>query len=149
MDTGNRTPRQHDIRLFEKLQQDLPFNPTGRLIRDHDFGVAFSRGAIQPLFNFVDMWDSPEYEFIDGVLQAKLTDLYQAAQKLSNEVVTLTVPIGSNQEMASVYADSVREQGGPRPKWVIEDGQKLNAAARGFSPIYEEFIRSSRQALTP
>lgn len=72
MDTGNRTPRQHDIRLFEKLQQDLPFNPTGRLIRDHDFGVAFSRGSIQPLFNFVDMWDSPEYEFIDGVLQAKI-----------------------------------------------------------------------------
>lgn len=149
MNTGNKLPRQHDIQLFEKLQQDLPFNPTGRLIRDHDFGIAFSRGAIQPLFNFVDTWDSPEYEFIDQVLQARLTDLYQAAQILSDEVTTLTVPIGPNHEMVSVYADSVRQQGGPRPKWVIEDGERLNAAARGFSPIYDEFIRFTQQALNP
>lgn len=147
---GRQTaPRKHDIQLFEELQRALPFDPTVRLIRDHDFGGAFSRRAIQPLFNFVDMWDSPEREFIDPELQARLADLYQAAIKLSNEVVTLTVPVGSKQEMASVYADSVREQGGPRPTWVIEDGRKLNAAARGFSPLYEEFVRFARHQLNP
>lgn len=148
VEPGKRTPRKHDVRLFEELQKVLPFDPTIRLIRDHDFGGPFSRAAVQPLFNFVETWDSPDCEFIDGALQAKLTDLYQAAAKLSDEIVTLTVPIGPKQGHASVYADAVREQGGPRPKWVIEDGRKLNAAARGFSPLYERFIRFAREQLS-
>lgn len=142
-------PRKHDVLLFEELQDVLPFEPTVRLIRDHDFGSSFSRAAVQPLFDFVETWDSPEREFIDGDLQAKLTDLYQAAAKLSEEIVTLAVPIGPKQDRLSVYADAVRERGGSRPKWVIEDGRKLNAAARGFSPLYEEFFRFARQRLNP
>ena len=33
-------PRKHDVDLFEELQRALPFDPTVRLIRDHDFGGA-------------------------------------------------------------------------------------------------------------
>jgi hypothetical protein len=148
-DSRKAAPRKHDVDLFEELLRVLPFEPTVRLIRDHDFGGAFHKRAIQPLFDFVETWDSPEREFIDAALQAKLTDLYQAASNLSGEVVTLTVPIGPKQELVSVYSDSVRAEGGPRPKWVIEDGRRLNAAARLFTPIYEEFIRFARQQLNP
>ena len=137
---------QHDARLFDELQQALPFDPTVRLIRDHDFHNAFPREAVQPLFDFVETWDSPHREFINLALQAKLNDLYQAASKLAGEVVTLTVPVSLNHQYASVYAESVRAEG-PRPAWVIEDGHRLNAASRGFFPLYEDFIRFGRRQL--
>lgn len=148
-DAGRAPPRQHDVEIFEKLQRSLPFGPTLHLLQEHDFGAAFRRDAIQPLFDFVDTWNSPEYEFIDGTLQAKLTDLYQAAAKMSDEIATLTVPIGREMEMASVYSDHLRDQGGPRPAWVIRDGQILNASARLFVPIYNDFIRFARNKLNP
>lgn len=139
-------PRVHDVRLFHDLTRALPFEPTIRLFREHDFGQSFPKRVVDPLYRFVEAWDSPEREFIDGELQAHLNDLYQAASTLVSELVTLTVPLGTG-EHASVYSDSVRAEGKGRPKWVIEDGNRLNSAARSFVPVYETFFRFARSKL--
>lgn len=136
---------EHDRKLYADLQQILGFEPTIRLLRDHDFGGSFLRSAIQPLFHFYETWDQPEKEFIDKELQAGLRDLYLAAADLSTHIVGKTVPVGRG-DYASVFSDQLRSQG-PRPTWVVEEARILNEQASRFVPLYEKFIRLCRDKL--
>lgn len=136
---------EHDRKLYSELRETLSFEPTIRLLRNHDFGGPFLRSAIQPLFDFYQMWDQPEKEFIEKELQDGLKNLYIAAANLSDHIVEKTVPIG-NGEFASVFSDQLRAVG-PRPNWVIEEASILNEQATKFVPLYEGFIRLCRDKL--
>ncbi len=135
----------HDQRLFEELRTLLAFDPTVRLIRDHDFGGSFQRSSIKPLLTFYDTWDSPEKEFLDEELQAGLANLYKVGGQLANSIAGRTVPVG-NGDQASVFSDNQRKMG-VRPPAVIEDARVLNEEARAFVPVYERFIRLCREKL--
>lgn len=62
----------HDQRLYAELRTPLGFDPAVRLLREHDFGGAFSRKSIRPLYDVYETWDSPEKEFQDKELQVGL-----------------------------------------------------------------------------
>jgi hypothetical protein len=134
-----------DRLLFESLIATLPFEPTVRLLRDHDFGAPFLIDEIRPLYSFYETWDQPEKEFIDKELRADLAILYRSAATLSNHITEKTVPIGAGR-FASVYSDSLRADG-PRPDWVLEEAKVLNEQASLFVPIYVEFVRKCRERL--
>lgn len=56
---GHQGQKQDGVDVYgndhnDELQRALPFDPTVRLIRDHDFNGPFLRTPIQPLFDFVD-----------------------------------------------------------------------------------------------
>lgn len=136
----------HDQKLFEEFQAILPFSPSIEMLRNHDFGNSFLRVAVQPLFNFVETWDSVDKEFIDKELEQHRRQLFDAACQMSSEICKRTVPVGDGS-YASVLSDNVREQGGRRPEWVREDARELNRVASAFVPRYEEFIRYCRQTL--
>lgn len=138
----------HDQKLFEEFQKVLPFAPAIELLQKHDFGGPFRRSAIQPLFDFVETWDSVEKEFKDREIEQRRVALYKAALEMSTELVEKTVPIG-NQQFASVLSDALRAQGGPRPDWVQEEARVLNNAATKFVPVYEKFVRYCRDKLIP
>lgn len=141
--TGNAA---HDQQLFEEFQTLFGYEPAIRLLRDHDFGGAFPKLSIRPLYAFVETWDQPEKEFLDPELQAELKALYVASLNMATHLVGKTVPIGDGT-FVSVYPDAVRNEGGPRPDWVIEDARELNNEAQKFVPIYESFLRFCRQRL--
>lgn len=135
----------HDQQLFKEFQSVFSYEPTVRLLRDHDFGGPFYLNDIQPLHDFVSTWDQPEKEFLDKELQAALSNLFKAARIMSEHLCEKTVPIG-NGNFASVFSDVQRAMG-PRPKWVIEDARVLNEQASQFVPIYENFLRLCREKL--
>lgn len=138
--------RSHDQLLFKQFQSVFPFEPTIRLLREHDFGGSFHRKAIQPLHDFVETWDQPEKEFLDVELQASLTDLYEAARIMSSHLDGKTVRVG-NGEYVSVYSDQLRASGA-RPDFVIREARELNEQAGLFVPIYENFLRLCRKKLS-
>ena len=98
------------------------------------------------MYEFVNTWDNPEKEFLDAELQAKLTCLYRAAYDMSMHLVGKTVPIGERGDFLSVYSDQQRAEG-PRPQYVREEGDILNAEARRFVPVYVRFVRLCRSKL--
>ena len=135
----------HDLRLYREFQQIFPHAPAVQLLRDHDFGGPFLRKSIQPLFDFVEIWNQPQKEFLDKELQQALYNLYQAASSMSFHLTEKTVPIG-NFEFASVFSDSLR-QAGPRPDWVKVEAKVLNEQSTAFVAIYEDFYRLCRNKL--
>ena len=142
--SGSNLPT-HDQKLFQDFQSDFPFEPAVRLLREHNFGDAFSRGAIKPLYRFYEEWDQPEKEFLDSDLQAELCVLHAAARRLSNHLVGKTVPVYGG-DLASVYSDNDRASG-PRNAHVLEDARVLNEEARIFVPVYENFLRACKKKL--
>lgn len=143
--SGGRTEPSHDQRLFQDFQTVFPFEPTVRLLREHDFGDAFAAGEIKPLYRFYEAWDQPEKEFLDPVLQAELVILYEAAKRMSNHLVGKTVPVQGGS-LLSVYSDRMRASG-PRPASVLEEARVLNEEARMFVPLYENFLRICKRKL--
>lgn len=134
----------HDLSLFEEFQRIFPVEPTLRLLKETDFGASFRKQDIQPLYNFVESWDSVEKEFLNKKIENDRKALYQAAKELAGEFVKRTVPIG-NGDCISVLPDNQR--GGPRPQHVIEDAKALNEKSRLFVPKYEKFVRKCKAKL--
>jgi hypothetical protein len=135
----------HDQKVFARFKMALPFDPTIRLLKEHDFGGPFPRSAIRPLFSFVDSWEQPENEFLDGELQAYLRKFIEKASVMANEVSLKTVPVGDGN-FASVFSDHMRALG-PRPEHVKREAREINDAASAFVPEYETFIRVCRAKL--
>lgn len=140
-------PSPHDKTLFGAFLKELPAYPTIEMLRDHDFGNSFPRSSLQPLLSFAESWNNVEHEFVDDVLETERRALFEQANRLAWLFAELTVPIG-DMKLASVYSDSLRAEGGPRPQFVIDDAKKLNEAARDFVPAYDRFVRRCRQALS-
>lgn len=137
-------PNSHDLALFGEFQGLFPVEPTLHLLKETDFGASFRKDAIQPLYDFVETWNSVEKEFLSKKLERERKSLYAAASELASEFVKRTVPIGSG-DFISVLPDNL--QGGPRPVHVVEDARVLNAKAREFTPKYESFVRTCKAAL--
>ena len=135
---------QHDLKLFNEFQHVFPAEPTLRLLKTTDFGNSFRGTDIQPLYNFVETWDSVEKEFLNNKLEKEKKDLYKEADDLAIEFCKRTVPIG-NGDYFSVFPDKLRNS--QRPEFVIEDAKVLNEKARLFTPKYESFIRKCRTIL--
>lgn len=135
----------HDLALFERFQKDLPFDPTIRLLREADFGADYRADWLQPLNRFIEVWDDPNYEFLDASLEEVRRALFAAARSLVFDFARETVPNDANDGWRTVYP--WRERGGPRPEHVIESARVLNEAARSFVPLYEQFVRLARDRL--
>lgn len=135
----------HDLALFEKFQKDLPFDPTIRLLREADFGADYRAEWLQPLNRFVEVWDDPNYEFVDASLEQLRPLLFAAAQALAFDFAKETVPHDANDGWRTVYP--WRERGGPRPDHVRESARVLNEASRSFVTLYEQFVRLARERL--
>ena len=142
------TPGTHDKALFAEFQRDVASEPALRLFKSPDFDNSFRRADLKPLNTFVETWDSVEKEFMDSKLEAAKKNLYASANKLANEIATLTVPIGDGT-FASVYSDNDLKEhdADERPAWVREDAKKLNALAKPFAFEYEDFVRLCRERL--
>lgn len=135
--------RLHDQQLFQAFLNELPTEPTIRFLKDHNFGDSFAIQTIKPLYDFVYTWDSVEKEFLDAAVEKQKKALFIIASKLVSEIAAKTVPVRDGS-CASVYSDKLRASGGPRPAFVIEDANVLNATASAFVPMYEEFVRFCR-----
>lgn len=134
----------HDSVLFEEFLRIFPINPTLFLLKEKDFGDSFPREDLQPLYKFVDTWNSVDKEFLNKKLEKERRSLYSAAEDLASEFAKRTVPIGEG-DYISVFPDNLR--GGLRPDHVIEDAKVLNQKAREFTPKYESFIRICKRAV--
>ncbi len=136
----------HDLALFEEFQRVFPVEPTLRLLKETDFGNSFPKNSIQPLYDFADTWDTVEKEFLNKKLEKERKSLYVAAKELAMEFAKQTVPVSSGDSI-SVYPDSLRAQGGPRPQHVLDSAKILNDKSREFTPKYESFIRTCKAVL--
>jgi hypothetical protein len=135
----------HDRSLFQRFQKEFAFDPSIRLLRDHDFRAAFKWKYIKPLSDFVDTWDNAEHEFTDFTLQKAFQDFYCEARTMSRCLSDRTTLVGS-REMLSVCSD-FENYLGSRPEHIKKHAKELNDAARKFVPIYEEFVRLCRSKL--
>lgn len=145
VDSHDRPPSHAgpDRALFQEFLSSLPFEPTMRMVREQDFGAPFERLAVDPLFEFIHTWDSPEKFFLDAEWQAAFHQLYVELRKLADLITERTVPIGETQNYASVFSDQQRAAGA-RPQHVLDDARALNQQAAVVWPRYEDFVRTGR-----
>jgi len=95
---------RHDQELFEEFLKVLPNEPTLRFLKEHDFGNSFNRKYIEPLYDFIETWDSVEKEFINVKLEKKKKELHFQAKELGFEIAKRTVPVGKG-DFASVFSE--------------------------------------------
>ena len=139
--------KNHDQSLFSEFQELLPFEPTIRVLKEHDFGDAFRRETISPLNSFSIIFDSVDKEFLDKKLEIKRKEFLAEAKSLASEIATRTVPLRDNT-FASVYSDAQRNsRTGARPAHIVEDARILNVKATSFVQKYERFIRYCKKRL--
>jgi hypothetical protein len=144
--TKRLAPNAHDCALFAEFLSILPTEPTIRTLREQDFGDSFRKKSIDPLFDFVHVWQSVEKEFVDSSLEKERKTVYASAWKLAQEIAGRTVPVRIQGHL-SVFPDQQRASGEPRPPNVLEDARVLNQLASEFVPIYERFVRLCRDRL--
>lgn len=136
----------HDINLFEKFQSALEYEPTIRFLKDYDFNNQYCGELLDPLFEFVQVWNQPAKEFLDLGLQEELATLRASAVALVSLFATNTVANGRNSEMRSVRSDFERGRG----IWSSQaktSARELNGAATSFVQLYDQFVRNSKNKL--
>jgi len=143
---GTDATLAHDRELFQQFLRALPFEPTIRVLRDHDLGDSIRKQAIDPLYEFSDTWENVDREFLNSKLERERKALYASARDLATEIARRTVPVG-DQSRISVFSDQLRASDCGRPPHVIEDAKILNAKAAEFVPKYEAFVRLCRKRL--
>ena len=136
----------HDVSLFDEFQREFPVDPTLRLLKETDFGNSFPNSSIQPLYNFAETWNTVEKEFLNRKLEKARKKIYDSAKDLAMKFAQETVPVGGG-DFISVYPDSLRGQGGPRPQHVIDSARILNEHSSEFVPEYESFVRTCKAVL--
>lgn len=136
---------QHDRDLFASFQASLPFDPTIKLLRDHDFSTDYQAKWLSPLNRFVETWDDPNLEFLEPELESAKRKLFKQAEHLAMLIAIETIPNDRNEGWRTVYP--VNQRGGERPQHVRESAERANAGAKSFVPVYEEFVRLARKKL--
>jgi hypothetical protein len=144
--SGSSTREAHDQALFQEFLRVLPVEPTVRVLKEHHFGDALRKSAIDPLYEFNATWDGVEKEFLDRKLEAEKKALFVVARELANEIAGRTVPL-RNAGYISVFSDQQRAEGRGRPPDVLEDARILNVKASAFASKYEAFVRLCRKRL--
>lgn len=84
-------------RALHRTRRNQPRNADTRILKQ----------SIQPLFDFVEIWDCSEKKFVDEERQVALSEIYEAPRSMACHLVEKTVPIG-NMEYASVFSDASR-----------------------------------------
>lgn len=105
-------------------------------LRDHDFGGAFRREEIFPLYRFVERADDPDQDFLDPEIEEIRRRLISAARVLSNNIALKTWP-------------TVRDFNSARPNDVPPargdtNARELNDAATKFVGLFDELVRRAR-----
>jgi hypothetical protein len=62
--------REHDQQIFNKLQIDIPYDGrVVRFLREEDCKNTLFTQDLHEIYNFVNKWNNPHFEFLDSVLE--------------------------------------------------------------------------------
>lgn len=137
-----RKPNKKDVDLYERILRLLP-SDLMTFYKAQLFLAAFKREYSEPLFQFVDAWNTPEHESVDAEMEAARRRLYDSASALGQMIARYTVPTGVG--MRSVKPDYLPP--GPTPDRVRQEAKAINNLCPAFVESHEQFVRIGRRKL--
>lgn len=137
-----KTPNPNDVKLYKEMSELLS-ESIMKFYQEHDFGAAFDKKYLSPLFEFVDGWDNAHREFVDPNLEKLREDFFASAKNLSNSIGKYTTT--NRNGLASVVPDSLPS--GPRPPHLIVEAKEMNNDSGLFHQKYEVLLRECKKVL--
>ena len=137
-------PHPSDVELLAQVRRQLPVGLL-RFLRDHNFGEAFRRDILEPIYEMNEDWRGARFEFHDTLLQ----EAFAEVQLRSREFGTLTgkylFALDSNLALCSPKTDEDRRRGTQPSTLAAID--ELNAKASAFADAFDAFDRAARDRI--
>jgi hypothetical protein len=130
-----------DYKLFQKLKGNLPANGSIHFITQLSFGDAFYLNELNDLRNFVENWNTVDYEFMDEEIESKKVILYDVARNFLRVVATNTFQLDNGTQSIE---KSWRYQ---EPERYSNAVKEMNELADETHKAYVELIRLARRKL--
>ncbi len=137
-------PNKHDIELYDKYKKLLIENGSIRFYKNHEFQSSFKNEYWTPLSNYIDFWNSIEYEFVDKKLNDAHKNVYSAAFLLGQTIAECTFFIGEGNYMRCVRHDEIQ---GETPNDIKENAKNINELAKKFIEYHELFVKLAHSKL--
>ena len=134
----------HDKKLYSDLLNDLqPDGAIIRFLRYEDVGnsIIYTK-YLYSIYDFVDKWNNPQYEFIDPYLEDKRKLFLDPLIKLKFELSSNTWLCLHDPTFSSMEAP---EYDLGHPRWQKVD--EINALATEIYDLYVDLIRSLKRKL--
>jgi hypothetical protein len=133
--------RDADIHTLNAIREGLPWLPTMKWLKEHDFGASFAAANLEPLDSFVYESGDPAAEFLDMELEGLRAAFLVSLRDFLEELAT------------NVFANV-----GPGPRWYglseswshesrMKAKHELNRLATAASDAYVALISNGRRKL--
>ena len=130
-----------DLALFRHFS-DL-FSPSSgcmQLLKDHDFGGLFHSKRLEPLHEFLVVWNDAPYEFVDRRLERQRKNAYAA---LDQFMTLLSANVFSDKGNVEWLSMDISNR--PLTKELLNRKDKINTLASSAYLELQELIRLGRQ----
>ncbi len=139
--------RAADKRTYEELVGLLTRNVI-RFLREHDFGNAWSRELVMPLFEYEATRNDVEHRYLDAVLERRRQTLYAAVDSITTKLMRYGVWAKNLDGFYEIVgSDLVRDEppeGERHERWE-ERRAEINEAADVVVGAYDALVLEARK----
>ena len=133
----------NDREVLKKLQELLPSETAIFLIRETDFGGAFSQVIFDDFNRFINYSDEPGFFFLDKELEELRLDLFTKVKRFNNRLSSESFPLLTGVEFSRIKAPHEY----PDPKKYHELKIELNNLASEVRNSYTLLVKSAKRKL--
>jgi|LakMenEpi03Aug12_release.lakeMendotaPanAssembly.Ray.scaffolds.fasta_scaffold19092_5 hypothetical protein len=135
--------REHDQQIFNKLQIDIPYDGrVVRFLREEDCKNTLFTQDLHEIYNFVNKWNNPHFEFLDSVLEKQRKEFLTQLIILKNELFANT---WTNYHDINLSSMELPEDDFGHPRW--EKAEEMNKLATKIYGLYESLIRDCKRRI--
>lgn len=137
-------PHPHDVELLETVRRQLPVG-LQRFLHDHNFGDAFRRDILNPIYQMNEDWRGARFEFHDEALQEAFAELRKLAQELGTLTGKYLFALDGALALCSPKTDEDRQRG-IQPS-TLKAIAAMNAKSTSFAESIDAFERTARNRI--
>lgn len=133
----------YDRETLKKLQELLPSETAIFLIRETDFGGAFSQEIFHDFNHFIDYCDEPGFLFLHRELEELRLDLLRKVEHFNDRLSIESFPLSTNVEFSRIKAPHEYSD----PKKFHELKAELNNLASEVRKSYALLVKNAKRKL--
>jgi hypothetical protein len=126
-----------------QLQIDIPYN--GRIVRflrEEDCTNTLFTQDLHEIYDFVDKWNNPHFEFLDPVLEKQRKEFLVQLTLLKNELLANTWTCNHNRDLSSM---EIPDYDFSNPRW--QKAEEMNELATQIYDLYEDLILDCKRRI--
>lgn len=133
---------EHDKKILHSILETIPSNGSIEYIREASFSGLFDPARLRDLNHFEEVFNRPEYHFIDKEIEKKNCDLFRSIDEFRNNIGQYTFPENSIGER---WNRMMQEHEFENPDEYLRISGLLEGGADNVYKSFDELIVTARK----